>query len=132
MGGYSPDNVLAHFGVMGMKWGKRKGGVASKGPMPKPGTTHQSHDSANADVAKHKVKAHGTKSLSNKELQDLVNRMNLEQQYSKLNTEKKQAGKDFAVKILKDSGQEIAKSYVKQFAKQGIELAVKSALASVK
>lgn len=66
------DDVITHFGVRGMKWGVRRTEAEIHG------------DSANATSAAKKAKRHGTKSLSNKELQDLITRMNLEQQYSRI------------------------------------------------
>lgn len=69
------DDVLSHFGIKGMHWGVKK----SSTPMHSPSTDH-----ASATAAKAKAKKGGTKTLSNKELQDLITRMNLEQQYSRL------------------------------------------------
>lgn len=65
---------LSHFGVKGMKWG------ASRAK-----THHESSsDHKLATDAKAKAKRGGTKTLSNHELQAIVNRMNLEQQYGRL------------------------------------------------
>lgn len=69
------DDVLAHFGVKGMKWGQRKA-RRSSGPV--------SSDAARAQAAQDIIKKHGTKALDNKELQHLVTRMNLESQYAGL------------------------------------------------
>lgn len=66
------ENILKHFGVKGMRWGLRR----------TPAEIHGDH--AVADAARKKAKKHGTKALSNKELQDLITRANLEQQYSRL------------------------------------------------
>lgn len=95
------SNELQHHGVKGMKWGVRKAeqvratynaprAVAVK---QKPGDYVQSTggqkqkasaDALHLQVSRQKAKASTTDSLSNKELQDLVQRMNLEQQYSRL------------------------------------------------
>jgi hypothetical protein len=64
---------LEHFGKKGMKWGVRR--------SPKPGA---SEDAQRTTAYKKTAKRGGTKALSTKELQDLVTRMNLEQQYSRL------------------------------------------------
>lgn len=84
---YLTDASFAHYGTKGMKWGvtRSQGG---------------SVDSDSADVAavkssKAKISKNSgrTDSLSNKDLQDVVTRMNLEQQYSKLQKEKKPMSK---------------------------------------
>lgn len=92
------DDVLAHFGVKGMHWGVRKAARAMPG----------SEDSQRAVAAKEKIKTGGgTKALSNKELQDLVTRMNLEQQYKKLTPPpKSQAAKKFVVDVLVNVGKQ--------------------------
>jgi hypothetical protein len=61
-----------------MRWGHRKAHPASDVPPA-------SSDAAAVSSHKSKVAAGGTRTLTTKELQELVNRMNLEQQYSKLN-----------------------------------------------
>lgn len=75
------EDVLEHFGVKGMRWGVRKR------------RTDDGPGSADAERAKRHaatVAKKGTKALSNKELQELVTRMNLEQQFSTLSTKQKQ------------------------------------------
>ena len=75
------DDVLAHFGVKGMKWGVRKQRV-SKGKKKSSGKSevHEDYLHAHSKVA--------NKKLSNKELQRRVNRLNLEKQYSELTAKK--------------------------------------------
>lgn len=94
------EDVLAHFGVLGMHWGVRKsdsGGssgpeavVVSKkrfgnGLKATGGKGHGPHNEAiNATAAARKAQKSGLASLSNTELQSLVSRMNLEQQFVRL------------------------------------------------
>jgi hypothetical protein len=95
------DATLAHYGIPGMKWGRRK----SRGPSvevptgPQPVVIRQnkkgnlettggrghnpSEDAQKAAALRQKAHASGTHSLSNQELQTLVNRMNLEANYQK-------------------------------------------------
>lgn len=90
---------IQHYGIKGMKWGVRRdnpGPAYTKvdvkngkiGKVSLSETTRQnnnpSEDARRAAVTKAIVKTKSTDSLSNKELQDLVTRMNLEQQYSRL------------------------------------------------
>lgn len=86
----SVENVLAHFGVKGMHWGVRRAR-----PSVSP-----SQDARRAMDIKGKVKTGGTKVLSNQEMQDLVTRMNLEQQFTRLNPSKLKKGVEIAKDIL--------------------------------
>lgn len=104
--------VIQHFGVKGMKWGVRKddkGGSSKK-------TKEVSSDAAEADAARVKAKKQGPQSLSNKEMQSLVNRMNLEQQYSKLaaqNPKAMMSGANFAKKLVADTAKDVLKNQTK-------------------
>jgi|SRR5262245_15864714 len=106
------DEFLAHYGVKGMHWGVRRnrpsGGGSSNPstatkPKPKP---RQSADATAAKKLKEKSKHGGADSLSNKELQTLVTRMNLEKQYSKLNEGDVSKGKKFFDEFIKPVGEQ--------------------------
>lgn len=104
-----PDNVadvLEHYGVKGMKWGVRKrprtpvGVTISQQPGKRvraKGGENQpaSEDAKQVAEYRQKAKRSTTDSLSTKELQTLVNRMNLEQQYSRMNQHNVSLGKKF-------------------------------------
>lgn len=83
------DNVLAHFGIFGMKWGKKKGSFKT--------ARTKSPNATDYDRAK-ALKAKGLKNLSNDQINVLLKRMNLEKQM-----------KDHSVNELK-RGEEIAKT----------------------
>lgn len=98
------DSVLQHYGVKGMKWG-----VTRDNPGGGPGQTQvnvkarpgkrvktsggrkqgASSDAVTAAVSKQIAKKSTTDALSNKQLQELVTRMNLEKQYNQLSKEQK-------------------------------------------
>lgn len=70
---------LAHYGVKGMKWGRRKdrsgsGGSASRKSKRKA--------AAEAEILSQKK----LKKMSNKQLRERINRIQMEQQYAKLTT----------------------------------------------
>lgn len=109
------DNVLEHYGVKGMKWGVRRtpeqlGRARSARKARKAAAKKQkeadrkrpaSEDATRAAQARRIAKNAGTSKLSNQELQHLVNRMNLERQYSSiLGDDQKSAGRKFVDSIL--------------------------------
>lgn len=103
--GNEVEDFIEHYGVKGMKWGvrKRAGGLITKargGPkLP------DSEDASKAKVSKKKAK-NNVGSLSNKELQELVTRMNLEQQYSRLAVGDRGAVQKFIADTLTNVGKQ--------------------------
>lgn len=109
------DNGLAHYGVKGMKWGVRKNRPsAADGPVEvrtqtrpgrrvtaKGGEYHSpSEDAVKRAKLGQRAKKSTVDSLSNKELKELVERMNLEQQYSRLNEQNRSIGEKMVRKLL--------------------------------
>jgi len=86
----SSGNTLTHYGVKGMKWGVRKPSSTSGKPSKK---LPSSEDFVNVSANRKKINAGGTRTLSNKELQDVVTRMNLEEQYHTLKGKQKDRSK---------------------------------------
>lgn len=131
--------TLTHHGIKGMRWGIRRteaqlararGKVEelerkleAKGGTPK-------SSSSNSDSTPKSVK-----DMSYEELQQTVNRLNLEQRYSQLKPEKvslgkrfmKSLGNDVLVPAIKDSSKEVAKNLFKDAMTKAIESQVKKA-----
>lgn len=93
------DSDIQHYGVKGMHWGQRHStpparttiDANSRGKIKQVRlskkvleTNKPSDDAANAAAFKKIAKQKSTDLLSNKELQDLITRMNLEKQYKTL------------------------------------------------
>lgn len=101
------DDVLAHFGIKGMRWGVRRP-RGSDGHVE--GESHPHATDAEKATEYHtRAKSSGTHTLSNQELQHLVNRMNLEQQYGRLTTPQKSAlakGGKFVGEVLVQVGKQ--------------------------
>lgn len=110
-------DILEHYGIKGMRWGVRRTQEQLKNPTPvkitsKPGMPIvtrggkriPTHDEAKeAAIARQKAKSSGLQALSNKEIQTIVTRMNLEQQYAKLNPTTKSIGRRFVDSALEDA-----------------------------
>lgn len=120
---------LVQFGVKGMKWGVRKDDSSGS-------SSSQSSDAKAASAAQAKIsRGGGTSSLNNSELQALVNRMNLEQQYSNLSS--KSQTKSLGLRILQGSAKgtgkfagQIAREQAKNAANMVLKQQVKKALKS--
>jgi ribosomal protein S18 acetylase RimI-like enzyme len=102
------EEIISHYGVRGMHWGTRR----SRAQIDS-----DSEDVRRVKTAKGRIKSNRTTDvLSNKELQDVVTRMNLEQQYSRLTKPSKDTftsrmlgnGQKIATNMLIDYGQDKA------------------------
>lgn len=104
------NSFLTHYGVLGMRWGKRRGSNDTE--------TH-----ADKIVARH-LGRKKIDELSNEELKVLATRLQLERQYKDLKSQNVSAGKKFVTEILTNAGKEAVKNYVAKQMGKGIEVAV--------
>lgn len=111
-------NFLEHYGVKGMRWGVRKDRspvkvqvVTQAGKRVKvSGGKFQptSNDAVRAAIIKQKAAKSTTDSLSNKQLQEAITRMNLERQFAQLAGERTSVGRKVASAILSQIGEKEA------------------------
>lgn len=109
------NNELYHYGILGMKWGVRRNRASSKSSSGKTKRA-PSEDYVQAQKLK-KKKLH---ELSNKELETINRRMQLEQNYRSLNRQQISRGQKFVNDILYEVGKDTAKTAVRSGVKAGI------------
>lgn len=80
------EEFLEHFGVKGMHWGVRKVQSIRNNSLVKAASASEDHNKAEAIRLKSKVV--GVRTLSNKDLQHIIKRMDLEVKFKELKTVK--------------------------------------------
>lgn len=108
------QNELTHYGVKGMKWGIRKKNYTTSDLKKYKGhvdTASKIVDKQKEVSKKQASKAHRKKvendlsKMSDQELRDIVNRMNMEERYKQvMNTRQVEVGKSRTEKILDNVG----------------------------
>lgn len=104
-----PNDKL-DYGVKGMKWGRRK--------RPVPTSSGRSNGPKKIDV----------KSLSDAQLRDAINRMNMEKQYASMTAGRKEKGKQLIKEMLVTAGKQQAQQLVNQGAAKVTKVAMSAIL----
>ena len=107
---YYDDNELYHHGIKGMKWGVRRT-PAQLGHKPSKLTTSQRKTEM--------------KKMSDTELRNRINRIQMEKQYMQLTAPEVSAGKKFVKDVLVNAAKQTATSYVSKYMNKGLEAAMK-------
>ena len=87
-------NELYHYGRLGMKWGRRKSSGATSSNTPK---KERSEDYK----AVRKLKKKSIYEMSNKEIETITKRLQLEKQYKDLKKEQIKKGKNIVTGVIK-------------------------------
>ena len=102
------NNVLIHYGILGMKWGRRKSQSTSS-------TNHKSGEAKRSNKVKN---------MSDAELRARVNRLQLEKQYRDLSKGDVSKGRKFVSEVMTNSAKKVATDYVSKYMTKGINYAI--------
>ena len=103
------SNELTHYGVLGMRWGRRKG------------TTSSQDKTSDDHKRKVSLKKKKLSELTNAELRELTNRMQLEKQYKDLNRSNVSAGRKVVKDIVGGAAKQTASNYISKYMSKGID-----------
>ena len=114
---------LTHHGVKGMKWGIRR--VKKKSGY---GRDRDNDDDSDSHEDSKKVRdGKSARKMSDAELRERINRIQMEKQYKQLTAQEKSAGRKFITDVLSQAAKETAKNYAAQYMKKGIDALIKKA-----
>lgn len=104
------SDTIEHYGILGMKWGRRR-------------ATPSSADHLRVAALQPKK----ARELSNDELKLAINRLQLEKQYNELNTKQLSAGEKFVRSILSKEANRQASMFVAEYGTTVVKSAFKAA-----
>ena len=110
------NKELAHYGILGMKWGVRRTPAQLARARGSKKTVEDVHDDYKRAHDKKSVK-----SMSDQELRNRNNRLQMEAQYATLTKKKTSAGKKFVTGLIMASATSVATGYLNKYMKSGAD-----------
>lgn len=101
------SDFLSHYGILGMKWGVRRP-IGPDGRVLR-GSAARKYKKEQKLSAKYEKKV---SSLSDKELRERINRLNMEKQYETLSKGDINPGEKYVKEILANSGKTLATAFI--------------------
>jgi len=121
------DDVLQHWGILGMKWGVRRDRAKLRRLARQRGDSREWDAPAEDHLRKIALKSKRLSQMSNTELKDFTQRLQLEKQYKELTKKEISKGRKFVNDVLASSGKAVASNYVTKAATSFIDDMLKRA-----
>lgn len=116
-----PVESLYHFGIPGMRWGRRKGRSAT----PHGNSAHTKVDKINNNSEDHDKKMDLKKKklseMSNADLKAFTTRLQLEKQYKDLTKAEISPGRKWLSEVISSSSKQLASTYITKYAGKGLD-----------
>lgn len=103
------NDFLCHYGILGMKWGRRKD---KKRFFNSSNRSGENKNKIETRSSKKKNKQVNIKKLSNEELVDKIKRLEMEKRYRDLKRDEISAGRKLAGEILNTSAKRLGTSFL--------------------
>ena len=122
------DNSLMHHGILGMKWGVRNYQPYPKGQghkgVYKGNPTSQSKKATKPTTSSNRKIA--AKTMTDQELRQRINRIEMERKYAQLTAPQKSAGSKFVRDVISNAGKQVATQYTAKAMTSVVEKTIKS------
>jgi len=121
-------NFLKHYGVIGMKWGIRKTRASSI--SKKTSSTSTGKKTAEEETTKNtssklssktSTRKQPVKKLSDKELRDAINRIEMEKRYNQIHASNVRKGKNVVGDIITSAAKQTASVYTAKYMAKKVE-----------
>lgn len=116
----SNEEMLQHYGILGMKWGVRRTPAQLTRANGRAGKTESSDEI--------KKMSDKIKNMSDSELRSKINRLQMEKQYKQLSRPVISVGRKFVQDVLTNAAKQTATSYVSKYMTKGVDAAIKIAI----
>lgn len=115
-----PSNELYHHGILGQRWGVRRTEAQLARSSKR---TTSSKKVSTKEAERNKVK-----SMSDAELRQRINRIQMERQYSQLNKKGISAGQKFINEVFMNAAKQTATNYASKYMTKGVDALIENVL----